>query len=370
MHHGIKGMKWGVRRFQKKDGTLTSAGKKRYSDSDSSSGETPKKLNHRQKLEAKYREQGMTQKEAEVAANKRIQTERILAITATATVAAATAYVVNKNIKERTDHIVKSGTKLHVIADTDNKNFDRAFYGAYKDTDRMMYRGMYGKQMQLGGKSKIYDTTLDVHKDVRIASRKAASEAFAELYKNDAEFREAFKRSNAQFNSHGMVPKRDAVIRKASKTMTDKQLKKAGYDAFNIGLVNHDKDGSMISKKFYDKLKAKGYDGIMDINDQKYSGYRTKAPVILFDKRDKISVSDVKQLTDKQLNADFGKAQVRVLAPALAKTGAAYATLYGGLAAVNAAETRKRTSAKVVKNYRKEHPNTKLTDAQIARMFG
>lgn len=29
VHHGIKGMKWGVRRFQKKDGTLTSAGKKR-----------------------------------------------------------------------------------------------------------------------------------------------------------------------------------------------------------------------------------------------------------------------------------------------------------------------------------------------------
>lgn len=29
-HYGVKGMKWGVRRFQKKDGTLTSAGKKRY----------------------------------------------------------------------------------------------------------------------------------------------------------------------------------------------------------------------------------------------------------------------------------------------------------------------------------------------------
>lgn len=29
-HHGIKGQKWGVRRYQNADGTLTSAGKKRY----------------------------------------------------------------------------------------------------------------------------------------------------------------------------------------------------------------------------------------------------------------------------------------------------------------------------------------------------
>ena len=31
-HHGILGMKWGQRRFQNKDGSLTPAGKKRYSD--------------------------------------------------------------------------------------------------------------------------------------------------------------------------------------------------------------------------------------------------------------------------------------------------------------------------------------------------
>lgn len=29
-HHGIRGQKWGVRRFQNKDGSLTNAGKKRY----------------------------------------------------------------------------------------------------------------------------------------------------------------------------------------------------------------------------------------------------------------------------------------------------------------------------------------------------
>lgn len=35
-HHGVKGMKWGVRRYQNTDGSLTPAGKKRY---DTDSGE-------------------------------------------------------------------------------------------------------------------------------------------------------------------------------------------------------------------------------------------------------------------------------------------------------------------------------------------
>lgn len=33
MHHGIKGQKWGVRRFQNSDGSLTAEGQKRYYDS-------------------------------------------------------------------------------------------------------------------------------------------------------------------------------------------------------------------------------------------------------------------------------------------------------------------------------------------------
>lgn len=31
-HYGVKGMKWGVRRYQKKDGSLTAEGRKRYQD--------------------------------------------------------------------------------------------------------------------------------------------------------------------------------------------------------------------------------------------------------------------------------------------------------------------------------------------------
>lgn len=43
-HHGVKGMKWGVRRYQNKDGSLTTAGKKRmYRDMYDIEGDTKAK---------------------------------------------------------------------------------------------------------------------------------------------------------------------------------------------------------------------------------------------------------------------------------------------------------------------------------------
>lgn len=70
-HHGIKGMKWGVRRFRNPNGTLTVAGKKRYSRDDWSddarqasdlrkktvkqmSNAELRKLNERTRLENEY----------------------------------------------------------------------------------------------------------------------------------------------------------------------------------------------------------------------------------------------------------------------------------------------------------------------------
>jgi hypothetical protein len=68
-HHGILGQKWGIRRFQNKNGSLTNAGKKRYNEA----GETYKKTDADKKLEASYqkmRNSAKTDKEKDEMVNK------------------------------------------------------------------------------------------------------------------------------------------------------------------------------------------------------------------------------------------------------------------------------------------------------------
>lgn len=52
-HFGIKGMKWGVRRYQNKDGTLTKAGKKRYDKEMAKIKEEQKIVNNKKRTKAK-----------------------------------------------------------------------------------------------------------------------------------------------------------------------------------------------------------------------------------------------------------------------------------------------------------------------------
>ncbi len=52
-HHGTKGMRWGIRRFQNKDGSLTPAGRKRYAKESAELKERERAIKGRERTAAK-----------------------------------------------------------------------------------------------------------------------------------------------------------------------------------------------------------------------------------------------------------------------------------------------------------------------------
>lgn len=77
IHHGIKGQKWGIRRYQNPDGSLTSAGRKRYSDSGGIRGAVSKVKNavtrrgSSSKAAAKKKQEEKEEKEKETLEQKK-----------------------------------------------------------------------------------------------------------------------------------------------------------------------------------------------------------------------------------------------------------------------------------------------------------
>lgn len=56
MHHGIKGQRWGVRRYQNSDGTFTAVGKARYFNSDGSLNKAGQKAQAKYEYKSKRRD--------------------------------------------------------------------------------------------------------------------------------------------------------------------------------------------------------------------------------------------------------------------------------------------------------------------------
>ena len=87
-HHGIKGMRWGVRRYQNKDGRLTPAGEKRKSES-----------LHEDYIKAHTRKSRKSMSDAELRSRiNRLEMERKYTQLSTERISKGKAYV-NKSIK-------------------------------------------------------------------------------------------------------------------------------------------------------------------------------------------------------------------------------------------------------------------------------
>jgi hypothetical protein len=74
-HHGTKGMKWGIRRYQNKDGSLTPAGKKRYKATEEELKAREKVIRNTERLRAKQAK--LAAKKAELDAREKALQEDV-----------------------------------------------------------------------------------------------------------------------------------------------------------------------------------------------------------------------------------------------------------------------------------------------------
>ena len=291
-HHGIKGMKWGVRRFQKKDGTLTDAGKKRYSDdgkttskSKSSKTSTKIKLTQRDVYEKKYRDAGMTAEEAKAAAKKRDMVNKVILGMAGVTVAACAAYYAkNKWTATYCDQILKSGTKFHNLDAFANARPGEHLYVNYRQNDVNYFRGHFalGKLRKSG---HVYNHVLTAESDVKIPGLNTRKSVFKQLYDSDPDFRRVF-------NEHARVGKGD-------RNFSANKVYKKMWPKFGD---KNDPEFNIAKRKYFDALKQKGYDAVVDEYDSRKGVFRADAPLILLDTSSKSFGSmSIKELSARDI---------------------------------------------------------------------
>lgn len=275
-HHGVKGQKWGVRRYQYADGTLTPAGKKRYS-SDSRSNAIQMRVTE---------------------FTRSVKTQ----VTG----------------KQFVDGYLKSGTTLSRIQTA--SNFEKfAFYATYKKHDTDEYLGLFGKNLiyraaneakraeklsEASGSEedisnakalrehadniKVYQLKLEATKKLKIPSDENAGDITAKLLK-EKEFRDNLEASIQDSKEKMKRPSQQMLFNQAQKALAKdvdslrNDEKITIYKAFNLSLVHHNPKEIAAQDRFYGELKKKGYNALLDYNDKEFSSYHAKRPMIVFD---------------------------------------------------------------------------------------
>ena len=394
-HFGVKGMKWGVRRYQNEDGSLTSLGKKRdkmlsdrktakkhsttsnmvkaeYSRREFEDAKTRLKLENQKKkskrqqdLEKKYIDQGFAKDEAEIKAYNRAKTETILKVAGGIALASAAAYVAYKHYDKVTDRVFEKGSEIGRLTNNGSEPTNRAFYGFVNKHDKDRHEGLYGKT--LGANGPVYRKAMRAAGDINVASPESARKVLKNMFDTDKQSFDVFKKNiDAMASVVPPTTKQGKLWRKAKQELDSGKIGDNTYKAFNTTLVLHTKEQQPINDKFYSAMKKAGYGAIRDVNDKENSGYFAKNPLIVFD-TDKINVEGFTKLGNDHIDSMFAKEQGKIAAHTLANQygpiGAAFATSIGAMKLV-----KRSNETKFVENYRKRHPESTLSNNEILKM--
>lgn len=355
-HHGIKGMKWGVRRFQNKDGSLTNAGKKRYNEEDGSSRKNPIQK-HKDKLIQKYIEKGYSKSAAEVAAKQRMRAELVVGTVAAVSVAVIATKAATRIGQDYCDKVIKSGVEIQNIGANGKATFkDSPFYGAINRGDKLAYRMLYPWEKRFLAKDSlgdaydgIYNNKIKLTQNIKRASVKNARKALYDKMGSDPEFKkdvlDTIKSTMYGNNAEKVFKSNPAKF----------------YDKFNRALATPEFQNKGIHKKFYSELEKRGYNAVLDINDTRYSGYKgiAKSPTIFFGDGEWEKIGN-KKLSDIEINDNKIKYSLAILAKRFGKQAATSAAAVGVGKSIS--------DSKKIDKYLAEHPNSELSRKEILEL--
>lgn len=381
-HHGILGMRWGIRRTPEqlgyppaeprktadgKVGTYKTKGhvtdadygitKSKLAKGDSSNTNSnnksdknkPRELTKFQKslvrVNRKENEK-MTQEEAERMAVYQDRAKKIAIAVAAGALAAGTAYCIYKARQDSTDPYkdfdIKPGNVIQRITPHGDNAVREQFYGAVNKQDKRQY--IY-KMADWKGHLGLYQQEMRPKENIKVAGIDTCDKLFNDLRSNDVSFANALRRDYrgtpdyAQFN-------RDMIAKH--------QL--GPGNAFQL---------------FQDHLKKRGYGALIDHNDSKGMGWGTERPIIFFGQQGNLD-STVKRLGNESIvNAKkqfFNQQETDTIVNSSIVPIAGI----GGTSALTAGMTylrAMRSDRQIVNEYKKLHPNTKMNDSEILDMF-
>ena len=314
-HYGVKGMRWGVRRKEGPDGRVVKS-KAPIKDSDKSA--------HRVATEARYIQKGYTAEEAAKKANGRIKAQKVLLAVGATAVTAAAVYGGKVAFEKRFTGVdLPMGALLtNINALGDKQDFDRRLYTTFNEGDTKKYKGMLAATLRGNKKgTTIYETSLKATQNIKAPSHHQAKKLFEEFKSNNRE-------------ASGL-----------------------NYKEFNKRLVN---GRDPMNSRFYDFMKTKGYNSVLDSNDQFISGYNTKKPLILFNAASSTVKSGQKVVDEKTTNKLMTVQSLGVLGRAAAPYVGLGMAWVGGTKAL---DTRNRHGS--VNKYFQDHPNSKMSYAEV-----
>ena len=309
--------------------------------------------------EKKYRDQGFTNDEAEIMAANRRRGVRIAMAAGGIAIAALGAYAAYRHYDRITDRLLSAGSELGRVGITDTEGLREGFYAFRKGIkrDATNYEGMYAKTLSNTGR-KVFRKSINATSDIKIASDRRAQKVLAKLLENDED-----ARREVEFGARTITKRQELAERLARRDLRrGKYDSKHVYDLFNMGIAGiGNEKREELNKNFYEELKKQGYGAVRDVNDTRFSGYRSKDPLIFFD-TSKVATTKVSELSNSEINKKNVKAMIRNAGITLAGQGVLGYALNTGMRSAN-----KKFERSIVRRYRKEHPNSEMTDSEILK---